>query len=320
MTRYVLGMDGGGTKTDVLICTVDGQVTGQFTGSASSISGQSIEHALENLGAILQKALRSCGLSSHQIAGYYAGISGAGLPQNQQMFQQFFDEFFPGVPGRAGSDAANALAAGIGLRDGCIAIAGTGSCVQYRTNGIMKRIGGWGYLLGDEGSGYDLGKRAITVPLQTEDGRMQPCRLSALCREQMQLSLEHFTAWLYRQDAKQVISGYAPLLMRAAAENDPVAVQHMQEATAEMAHAIKTAAKAAQSPWVVLGGSLWKNHLYRFFVRQHLPDHISFVIPQTAPVYGAAVLAGQAVSEKASQDLFEALCKHSDTAQEGILC
>ena len=109
---------------------------------------------------------------------------------------------------------------------------------------------------------------------------------------------------------------YAPLLMKAAEENDPVAVQHMQEATAEMAHAIKSAAKAVQSPWVVLGGSLWKNHLYRSCVKQHLPDHLSFVIPQTAPVYGAAVLAGHAISAETSHTLFEEHCKHSSTVKE----
>ena len=292
MKQYLLGMDGGGTKTETVIATMEGEIVSRYTGGPSSVSGQSTEKALATLEDCVLKAIAPLGIDRTELAGYYAGISGGGLAKNREMYRAFFQDFLPGVNGDNGTDGANALSSGIAMENGSIAIAGTGASVQYRLEGKFTRISGWGFMLGDEGSGFDLGHRALLMTVRALDERMEPSLISELCREKMGMVPDDWTAWLYRQDAKTEIASYAPLLLEAAAKGDAVALQQLDEATENMACAIRTAIRRSGSPRVVMGGSLWKNELYRSKVHKFTGEHAEFIRPAGSPVCGAIVIAG----------------------------
>ncbi|MBR3872975.1 MAG: hypothetical protein IKJ26_02285 [Clostridia bacterium] len=291
MKQYLLGVDGGGTKTDALLCTLDGRIIGRATGGPSSVSGQSPEKAMAELKQAICEALQAAGIDRNDLAGYYAGISGAGLQTNRAYYLRFFADFLPDVPGDAASDAANALSAGIAMQNGAIAIAGTGASIQYRVDGRLTRISGWGYMLGDEGSGFDLGHRALMVTLRAVDERIAPSLVQKLCMEKMGCHPDEWAPWLYRQDVKTEIAAYAPLLLQAAEQADPTALQQLNEAASDMACAIRTAVRRSGSRRVVMGGSLWKNQLYRERVQQHTGENVDFIRASAAPVCGAAVIA-----------------------------
>lgn len=172
MTKYLLGLDGGGTKTDVLLCTAEGESVARCVSGPASITGQTEEEAFSHIREAVTQVMQAIGGLSAPVEGFYAGISGGGLGANRKRFHALFEELLRGV--RAwdnGSDSVNALSSGIGPGDGIIAIAGTGSSVFARCQGEMRQVGGWGYLVGDEGSGYDLGRRAIIAALRDLDGR-----------------------------------------------------------------------------------------------------------------------------------------------------
>lgn len=289
---YLLGLDGGGTKTEVLLCTAEGQVVGHAIGGPSSLTGQREEDAFSHIRQTLEEAMAPLGGLEAPIAAYYAGISGAGLPANQQRFRKLLQSLLPGAEqGDVGSDAVNALSAGIGGEDGIIAIAGTGSSVFARREGIMHQVGGWGYLLGDEGSGFDLGRRALMAALRCLDGRGPQTTLLAMCQEKAGSALRQWIPDLYSQDTKARIASFAPVLLSAAQGGDEVAMGELRAAAADMALAIRHAGQIAQSHQVVLGGSVWKDTTYRAQVRQLLPGAWRFLSPQMPPVYGAVVLA-----------------------------
>lgn len=286
--KYLLGLDGGGTKTEVLLCTADGRVVGHAVGGPSSLTGQSERDAREHI----RQALEAAGASSVHIDGFYAGISGAGLETNRRVFEKMFDELLPNADNRrTGSDAVNALSAGVGPGDGIIAIAGTGSSIFARCDGKMHRVGGCGYLLGDEGSGFDLGRRALMAALKCSDGREEHTSLLQMCEQRVKKPLLQWIPELYAGDAKAIIASFAPVLLSAALHGDKVAKREMRQAASDMAKAIEQAGKAAKSRQVVLGGSVWKNEDYRKLVHSLLGDGWSFISPELPPVYGAVVTA-----------------------------
>ena len=293
MTKgYLLGLDGGGTKTEALLCTVEGRAVGHAIGGPASLTGQREEDAFSHIRRTLMEAMAAVGGLEAPIAAYYAGISGAGLPANRQRFSRLLRGLLPRAEiGNVGSDAVNALSAGIGGEDGIIAIAGTGSSVFARRAGVMHQVGGWGYLLGDEGSGFDLGRRALTAALPCLDGRGRETALLPLCQAKAGGALPQWIPELYGPDAKARIAGFAPVLLSAAAAGDAVAGRELRLAAADMARAIRRAGQIAQSSRVVLGGSVWKDGGYRAQVRRHLPGDWRFLSPRLPPVYGAVVLA-----------------------------
>lgn len=307
MKKYLMGVDGGGTKTDVLLCTLEGQIVVKASGGSSSMSGQLPEKAMGELRNTICAAFSAAGIDASHVAGYYAGVSGAGLPKHQALYRSFFAELMPGITGDAGSDAVNALSAGIAMHDGTIAIAGTGSSVHFRADGRFTRIGGWGYILGDEGSGFDLGRRALAATLRAVDQRCGPTLLRTLCEEQMGRSLDDWIYWLYHQDYKTEIAAYAPLLLQAAQQGDAIALEELNKATEDMACAIYTAVKRGGSPSVVMGGSLWKNALYREMVKQHSGDMVEFIHAKCPPVCGAVVIAADLVSDADTDTLLDTM-------------
>ena len=291
--QYILGIDGGGTKTDAVLCDGTGRVIARAVGGPSSVTGQSEEAAQESLRDTLKRVLEQTGGLSTPLAGFFAGISGAGLGANRVRFERIFRELLPGLgEWDVNSDSYNALSAGVGVEDGIIAIAGTGSSVFGRKDGVMRQVGGWGYLLGDEGSGFDLGRRALISALKAMDGRAgKETLLYELCRQQAGGSLRDFVPELYRQNAKAVVASYAPLLLQAARTGDETAQEQLSQALDDMACAIRVAHEYCGSFRVVQGGSIWKDETYCAGILARLGGQFTLLAPDLPPVYGSLVLA-----------------------------
>ena len=311
-THYLLGLDGGGTKTDALLCTADGEVKARCTAGPSSLTGQSEESAFLQIRTVLTGVLSPVGGLDAPIAGFYAGISGGGLEENRQKFRALFRRLLSGLEHwDCGSDSVNALSAGIGCEDGIIAIAGTGSSVFGRKQGAMRQVGGWGYLLGDEGSGFDLGRRALTAALRALDGRGEPTLLQDLCETRAACALRALVARIYQRNSKAEIASFAPVLLRAARQNDAAALAELEASAGEMAHAIRCARRFCGSANVVLGGSVWQDPSYRAAVERLLGQEYTLITPRFPPVYGsvtlAAALAGFSCGEAFRQRIEETI-------------
>ncbi len=306
--KYLLGLDGGGTKTDMLLCLTDGTVVNRSIGGPSSLTGQTEREVYDNIQNTVTQVLSEFDLSKDTIVGFFAGISGAGLKTNQDKYRVVFSELLPNTEKTdVGSDAVSALSSGIGQGDGIIAIAGTGSSVFARIEGVMHQVGGWGYLLGDEGSGFDLGRRAIMSALRMMDNRGKKTSLYEACIEKAGCFMRDFIAKTYAGESKKVIASYAPVLLREAENGDAVALNQLKLSCADMAEAIACAGKDCKRKLVVMGGSIWKNELYRKMVKDSLPDEYNFIAPDLPPVYGsviqAAALTGVKTDERFENNL-----------------
>jgi len=203
---------------------------------------------------------------------------------------------------KADSDAVAALASGVFRGSGLVILSGTG-CVAYARRAGAEGIvgGGWGYLLGDEGSGFWIGMQAIKASIRVEDGKGTP---TAMTRQVMaQLGVQDM-----RQAAARIYDGsltrpeiarLAPVILVASDQGDADAFAIVQQAARELfALALATARRAnfthpEDKVIVAAGGIMYpESAVLREFARlvsQGLPDY-TLVTPRLPPVVGAYVL------------------------------
>lgn len=186
--QYILGIDGGGSKTTAVIADCTGKVVGFGQGGASNYQTIGLENACNSLMAVimttLEDATTTLGVGVADLEGRVAivmGLAGADRPWDKATLDSTLSAKLPMKPTGLliENDARIALAGASGNQPGIILIAGTGSiALGIDDAGTQVRVGGWGPILGDEGSGYSLGKAALTAILREHDGRGKPTSLT----------------------------------------------------------------------------------------------------------------------------------------------
>ncbi|HTT32689.1 MAG TPA: BadF/BadG/BcrA/BcrD ATPase family protein [Methylomirabilota bacterium] len=164
--RYVLGFDGGGTKTECVLMDQTGAILARARSGASNAVNVGAEASAAALADAGLQALRIAGKSAADVAYILAGISGAGEPALQWEIQSCLKRSFPNAAIVITSDLVLTLAA---LREipGVVVIAGTGSAVLGRTSpSKLARAGGFGPIIGDPGSANDIGRKAVALCFQ----------------------------------------------------------------------------------------------------------------------------------------------------------
>jgi N-acetylglucosamine kinase len=164
--RWVLGFDGGGTKTDCVLMDESGAVAARSRSGASNPTSFGAEVSLAALSGAASDALRTAGRSEKDVAYLVAGISGAGEPSMRSALQLGLQPGFPNATILITSDLVLSLVA-TGEIPSVVVIAGTGSAVLGRTAPFeLARAGGFGPVIGDPGSAYDIGRKAVAMCFQ----------------------------------------------------------------------------------------------------------------------------------------------------------
>ena len=208
------------------------------------------------------------------LEGACAGISGSDRPSVHVPLLRWMRRHIPARKHLLTSDAAIALAVGLGDAPGIVLIAGTGSIAYGRDDrGRVLRAGGWGVQFDDLGSGFDLGRRAITAALRAFDGRGPRTRLlPRICKA---LEIGAITEVVSRPLEPQQIAALFPLVTEAAQRGDPVARQLAHEAGSHLADLawalLKRGGWAHRSvPVVCMGGVLRSSPLVRRVLARQL--------------------------------------------------
>ena len=159
--RYVLGFDGGGTKTECVLMDETGAIVARSRSGASNAVNVGANASAAALAEAGKEALRSVAKSSCDIAYILAGISGAGEPAARAKIQANLKLEFPKATIVVTSDLILSLA-GTGEIPSLVVIAGTGSAVLGRTSPLeLARAGGFGPIIGDAGSANDIGRKTV---------------------------------------------------------------------------------------------------------------------------------------------------------------
>jgi N-acetylglucosamine kinase-like BadF-type ATPase len=228
MEKYVLGVDGGGTKTEVVLVNRKGTVIAITRGGSTNYQAIGGEGVKLELSTLFRKILKKTNVSTGKIARLFLGLAGAGRKSDQNAIIKLFDgsEFEDKISVK--SDAIIALTGAFSNRPGIIIIAGTGAiCFGKNSKNKIVRAGGWGYLLGDEGSGYFVGRNAITSALKDFDGRGEKTSLRNVVETRYNLeSIEEVIPLIYQNKINRVaIADLAPLVFEQAKQGDQVAHQ-----------------------------------------------------------------------------------------------
>jgi N-acetylglucosamine kinase-like BadF-type ATPase len=311
MTGYVLAVDAGQSSTSCLVGLKDGTLLASGLGGAAAVPNAASTELLMRaaLTASVNQALEALSpRPAHLEAAYLSTTGGIGVAL----------EFLPTLVGveriQAESDSVAALASGAFGGPGLALISGTG-CVTFSQNAAGKQLtcGGWGYLLGDEGSGFWIGLQAVKAAIRAQEGRGPATRFTQRVMECLGVpEMREAQARIYNElILRPQIARLAPLVMEMAGAGDPVADNIVTQAAAELFMLVQAASRQAgftrpdEKIIVVTGGVMHAGTpVCRKFVEMaaaELPDY-RVVSPRFPPVIGAFILglqlAGILITEK----------------------
>ena len=296
---HVIGIDAGGTKTVCLLCDSEGRLVAEARGEGANLHSAG-ELAVEKvLHGLMDRVLDE---RPFVPAAICLGIAGVDRQADVSVVSQLMRRIGHKARIVVTNDALVALVAGVGEGPGIVVIAGTGS-IAYGRNGRNQaaRAGGWGYVLGDEGSGYWIGRHALRAVVRESDGRG---RLTAITPHILgQLGLERpqdLVHAVYHADLKpSAIAALARCVQQARDEGDPIAQAILAEAARELAASAASVARRVgledeAFPFFLSGGMF---HAIPWLV-EGLSERLRQVAPRATvrvldrePAWGAVELA-----------------------------
>ncbi|HEY8416123.1 MAG TPA: BadF/BadG/BcrA/BcrD ATPase family protein [Thermaerobacter sp.] len=298
----LLALDGGATKTEAVVLDSHGRVGARLTVGPSNLQNLGEAGCRRALAAAIDGVLAEVGLKRHEIRAACLGVAGLDTDADAASYARIVHDLFGPAADRVlvESDGFIPIFSGTRGRPGVALIAGTGSmAVGVNERGQRARAGGWGALMGDEGSAYDIGRQALIVALRGFDRRSRPTRLRADIERHFGRPLPEVVAMLYRQEAPETaIASVARLVARAAEEGDRTSQQLLRRAARELAlcvRAVLAQLRFESEPVpVVLSGSLFRSRILREEVERRLSAsrvRLEVIRPALPPVAGACYLA-----------------------------
>lgn len=286
-TDLILGIDGGGSHTTALLARLRDngyEVRGKGRGGPSNLRALGESVAFGSLDEAIADAFRNAGLSPTSVAAVVFGLAGAGREVEQNLIRKWARQRNIARNIEVVSDSSLLLAM-LPEQWGISVVAGTGSAVWGRgPDGRTARAGGWGPLLGDEGSGYQIALAALRAVVRQLDGREPVSLLSALLLKEMRLqSLEELILAVHGGSWDRArIAELAALVMHAAEGMDTAARAIVLQAARELADQIVLVARklALDAPChIAFSGGLFKHHrLYPDLIVQLLAERESGAI------------------------------------------
>ena len=252
-SEFVCGVDGGGTKTTAICRTLRGEeiarrVFGPF--NLNSIGMQSFEDTLNELVSFLKETGNCRALC----------IGAAGITNNcvAECTETILGK--TGIPFRLMGDYEIAHTGALDGNEGMILIAGTGSvCYGKNRDGNTAMAGGWGHLIGDAGSGYGIGRDALSAVARMYDGYGKPTILKDLISQELILdTAKKIVSYVYSND-KSAVAALSPIVDKAYMRGDAMATQIVHsnaEALVQLVQAVASRLDLPSCNVALLGGLL----------------------------------------------------------------
>lgn len=255
-----IGVDGGGTRATALVVDATGTELARVEGQPGLIRVTDPAAGAAALSDLAARALGEAGAEPVAMV-LCCGLAGAGREPERRGLEVALQLNAPARRVLVVTDAEVALYDAFGSGPGILLIAGTGSIAWGRAHdGRMSRCGGWGQVLGDEGSGYSIGVAALRASVRAHDGRSEATQLlEAILRHTGVAAPEELVAWS-GSATKGSIGALAPLVGRAAEQGDRVARVLIETAAGELAAHVSALYRRLmpwqEPPGVALGGGL----------------------------------------------------------------
>jgi len=299
---FLIGIDGGGTKTHAVLTNLDGEKLFERFAGPSNFLILGTEKVSETILELIDSCKNHANISYKDISAVLLGTTGAGRRSDAELLENAFQSFLnqksiPTINFHVESDARIALEGAFAGKPGSILIAGTGSIMFGKDQkGNIHRVGGFGRFIGDEGSGYSIGKRALTAIAKSYDGRSEKTILSDLINEKFGIpSSEKLITEVYKNNFD--IASAAPLVLYAADMGDNAAIKIIESETDELIlhiNAMQEKIKEDHLDIAFIGGILSSKNFYSDLFTKKIKEQISncrVKPPDYPPEYGAILMA-----------------------------
>ncbi len=279
-----MGVDGGGTKTEVVVTKENGQVVSRTLFGASNPNDIGKDNAL----ALLKRIVKECTPKDAETIDVSMGIAGVAFAGCKTEFENALlsQEKVRTVVIVSDVDIAlNSACEG----DGAIVIMGTGSVALLRKDGRQVRVGGGGYMLDASLSGYDLGREALSAVLYEKDGRGEKTCLTGLVLSRFGKDVDLLVRETYEK-GKTFVASFAPLVFEGYEKGDAVCENILRTCMTNFEKMLYGVVRHFDTlpVQITLFGGLTKrwDTLSRFLSKEIL-GKIEFLLPQNPVVYGA---------------------------------
>lgn len=287
--KYLLAVDGGGTKTEFLLTDLNKKEISRVILGASN----PVDIGMDNTKKILEEGIRTVcrGVSLREVSAF-VGLAGGITSNNKALISEFLKSFDFACYAN-GSDTENVIELALEGGDGVAVIMGTGIIAFSQVGGKRHRIGGWGYHIDKGGSGYDLGAGALYEALKYHDGRGGSKLMYELIEKKLGMPIPDAISDIYT-GGKAVVASFAPIVFDAYDMGDKCAEKIIDENLKEVGDIILAGLEflpGKKGKVVICGGLGRKNNTIEPFLKKHLGGDIKVVFSNETVVNGALMLA-----------------------------
>lgn len=339
MAEYVIGVDGGGTKTLAAAASLEGEVIGvarsgpsNFQTVGTAVAAASISDCIR--GILLRTGSGAC--TQPLCRAVYYALAGADREPDFETIRGFVAPITPAQLWKVENDAMAALAVGSEDGTGVVVVCGTGTnCIGIGPDGRRVQVGGLGRVFGDCAGGTEIATRAYGAAVRGEDGRGKPTQLSGLIRRWLNISdLQDLAGKFYAEGDGFQLASLAPLVFEAAETGDEVARDILLTNARELGMSALAALRKlfprdAAVRVVLTGGvarhpgSLTRDAMAEVILQEYPRARV--VVPCAEPVLGAVVNAlrllgvkvDEAVMTKLESSLRERLADAETRGSDG---
>ncbi len=280
MSEFVIAIDGGGTSCRAALADRHGNVLGRGKRGSANIFTAS-DAIGENIVMAAREALHDAGLDALDLSGIpaYLGLAGINVGERQRALARalpFADTQFV-------HDGLIALQGALGDNDGVMAILGTGSAYVARSGGKLRNVGGWGFAIGDQGSGAVLGRTLLQQTLLAHDGIREHTPLSRAVMAHFQNNPEAMVEFAQQNARPADYGSFAPMVFEYDDQGDPLAGRILRDTVRDITETLDTVVFEGCERLCLLGG------LGALYAGRLEPRHQAILKAPLADALGGAV-------------------------------
>lgn len=313
---YLVGVDTGGTKSKCIVLDQEFRLLGSATSGPGNYHVAGVDGARENVETAIRRALDEAGVeTSERLVGGF-GMGTLDTPEDRRIITEFLDDISFVDERYVENDVVTAHYATTAGESGITVVAGTGA-MAYGTgdDGTAGRSSGWGWLIGDEGSGFDAARRGLQAATKAYDGRGEDTALVEAATDYFDLEdFETVFDEVYEGlDHPKNIASFAERVAAAARDGDEVAREIIADAADELAVAATAVEQELTfDPPVRVGcvGGFGTADVvaerFEAAVRERIPD-VEFLTPVAHPVVGCVVIIAEALDRPVDRETLQVL-------------
>ena len=302
LRKKMIAIDGGGTKTDFVLFSEDGTVLQRLTLGGSNPSTIGFQNAAETLRSGIDRFLAI----EPSVSFVFAGLAGVTAGDNHARLQKYFKRLYPHLPFKMDSDILNVIHSVSGVKKCVALISGTGSVVYGSDGKTLQCVGGNGFFFDGAGSGFDIGRDAISLCLKVEDGFLPVTPLYQLFKDTLQGTVHEKLAAIYSGGVDH-IAGFAPLVFDAAQDGDEFAKEILERNMKQLGKLVNRMKSVMDCGNTVIfaGGLSRRFSQLEPYLRHDLPKGTRIIVPEFTPVYGASAYCTELAGLMKDRDKFE---------------